>query len=50
MRRTRRGCPRVVSQSFRSNPSMVATRHVYDMFGEIATDYYDLVRVSSTLV
>ena len=29
---------------------MGATRHVYDIFGEIATDYCDPVRVSSTFV
>ena len=27
-----------------------STRHVYDIFGEIVTDYYDIVRVSLTFV
>ena len=35
---------------FRSNSSTGDTRHVYDIFGEIVTDYYDIVRVSSTFV
>ena len=46
----RRGWPRVVAQNFRSKSSTGATRHVYDIFGEIVTDYYDIVRVSSTFV
>ena len=37
-----------VAQNFRSNSSTGATRHVYDIFGEIAIDYYDSVQVSST--
>ena len=41
----RRGC-----QIFRSNPSTGATQHVYNIIGKTALDYYDLVRVSSTLV
>ena len=40
----------IVAQNFRSNSSTGATRHVYDIFGEIVTDYYHLVRVSSTFV
>ena len=38
------------SSKFSVNSSTSATRHVYDIFGEIATNYYDPVRVSSTFV
>ena len=46
----RRGWPRVVAVNFRSISSTGATRHVYDIFGGMVTDYYDLVRVSSTFI
>ena len=39
------GWPRVVALNFQSNSSTGATRHVYDIFGEIVTDYSDIVRV-----
>ena len=38
------------SSKFSVNSSTSVTRHVYDIFGEIATDYYDPVLVSSTFV
>ena len=44
------GWPRVVALNFQSNSSTGATRHVYDIFGEIVTDYSDIVRVFSTFV